>query len=194
MRSFATRLFAFVAMLAIAVAPVSEALAGGNSRVLAVNTAAGTALSNSTTQTVLASYQAPANAMQVGKVYKLRALVRATSTNSTDTLQVRLRVGPTTLTGTVVADGTAVDVANNDVIVVDVEFSVRSVGSSGVVIASGFASVEGAEGTATMRVAFEPLTLDSTVAQNFEITGLWSVASASNSCQAESFTFVELVS
>ena len=149
--------------------------------------AAGTALTNTTSETVLASTELAANALQVGQVYNLKAAVRATATNSTDTLTVRVRVGPTTLTGTVCASSGAVDVANNDVVIVDLQFVVRSVGASSVVIVSGSCSAPGAEGTATQRVAFESLSISSLVAQKVELTGAWSAASASDSCQAESF-------
>jgi hypothetical protein len=155
--------------------------------------AAGTALTNSVTHTVLASYELPANHLQPGKVYRLQAAAIATATNSTDTLRVRLLVGPATLTGTLVWDGTAIDVADNDKIALDLTFTVRNVGSAAIVIVTGLCTIEGAEGTVTARLAFEQLSLDSTVAQKIELTGLWSVASASNSCRADQFVLTELV-
>lgn len=153
---------------------------------------AGTALSNSTAETVLASHVFPAGGMcHAGKQYRIVASVIASATNSTDTLQIRLRVGPTTLTGTVVADGTAVDVANNDKVVFNIVGQCRA---GGVIVFAGSASVIGAEGTATMRVAFEEVTLaNHLLAQRFELTGAWSVASASNSCRADVFVVDEIV-
>lgn len=155
--------------------------------------AAGTAFTNSTDETVLASYDLPANHFQAGKVYHLHGAVIATSTNSTDTLTVNVRVGPTTLTGTIVCTSGAVDVANNDKVIVDLYLTVRNIGSASVVIVTGYCSTAGAEGTATMRVAFESLSLDSRVAQKIELTGDWSVASASNSCRADAFLLEEQV-
>jgi hypothetical protein len=70
---------------------------------------------------------------------------------------------------------------------------VRNTGSTSVVLGSGFCSAPGAEGTATARVAFESLSLDSTVAQKIEATGLWSVANAGNSCRCDSFLVAEMV-
>ncbi len=155
--------------------------------------AAGTAFTNSTTETVLASYELPANHMQAGKVYHLHTAVFATATNSTDTLTVAVRVGPTTLTGTVVATTGAVDVADNNVVVIDLYMTVRNIGSASVVIVSGIGTILGAEGTATGRAVFESLSLDSEVAQLIEVTGDWSVASASNSCRADAFILTEIV-
>jgi hypothetical protein len=154
---------------------------------------AGAALSNSTAETVLASRSLPAGSLQVGKVYRLRAAVLVTAQNSTDTLAVKIRVGPTTLTGTVVGSSAAFDAVVGDVVTVDLEMVVRNIGSASIVIVSGIVSAEGAEAVATARVAFESLSLDSTVAQLVEVTGTWSVASASNSCRCDAFTLTELV-
>jgi hypothetical protein len=162
-------------------------------RLLYALLSAGTALTNSTTETVLGSYEIPANGLQAGKVYQLSGAVVATATNSTDTLRIRVRVGPTTLTGTVVADSAAVDVANGDVVAWNLTATVRNTGSTSVVLVSGFCSAPGAEGTATARVAFESLSLDSTVAQKIEATGVWSVANAGNSCRCDSFIVAEMV-
>lgn len=162
-------------------------------RLLYTLLAAGTALTNSTAETVLGSYEIPANGLQAGKVYHLSGAVVATATNSTDTLRIRVRVGPTTLTGTVVADSGAVDVANGDVVAWSLTATVRNTGSTSVVIVSGFCSAPGAEGTATARVAFESLSIDSAVAQKIEATGVWSVANAGNSCRCDAFTVSEAV-
>lgn len=162
-------------------------------RLLYTLLSAGTALTNSTAETVLGSYEIPANGLQAGKIYTLSGAVVATATNSTDTLRIRVRVGPTTLTGTVVADSSAVDVANGDVIAWTLTATVRNTGATSVVIVSGFCSAPGAEGTATARVAFESLSLDSAVAQKIEATGVWSVANAGNSCRCDSFIVAEAV-
>lgn len=162
-------------------------------RLISVLTAAGTALSNSTSETVLAASSIKAYGLQPGKVYRVRAAVIATATNSTDTLTVRLRVGPTTLTGTIVGSSGAVDVANNDVSIIDVEMVVRDADSSSVVLCHGIVSTLGAEGTATARAAFESLALDNAADQLIEVTGAWSVASASNSCRCDALTITELV-
>lgn len=154
--------------------------------------AAGTALTNSTAETVMASYELPANHFQVGKVYHLHGAVITTATNSTDTFAGNVRVGPTTLTGTVVAAAAATDVADNNKVVYDLYFTVRNIGAASIVIVTGYCTVPGAEGTATMRVAFESLSLDSRVAQKIELTGTWSVASASNSARADAFILREL--
>lgn len=162
-------------------------------RLLSALTTAGTALTASSTETVLTSATLKAYSLQPGKVYRVHAAVLATATNATDTLTVRIRVGPTTLTGTAVASTGAVDVANSDVAVADLHMVVRDADSASVVLVSGSASVLGAEGTATMRAAFESLSLDNAADQLIEVTGQWSSTSASNSCRADAFLLFEAV-
>lgn len=162
-------------------------------KLIAAISAAGTALTNSTTETVLTSHNPAAYSFQAGKHYRVRGAVRATATNATDTLRCRLRIGPTTLTGTVVADSTAVDVANDDVWAFELLITCRAAGSAGEIVVTGSAGIVGAEGTATERLAFERITsFDTTVTQRVEVTGVWSVANAGNSCQAEAFAVEEL--
>lgn len=155
--------------------------------------AAGSALSNTTAETVMASHTLPAYSAQVGKRYKVRGAVRATATNSTDTLQPRLRMGTVTLTGTVLADGTAVDAANDNLWAFELEGVVRAIGASGVIAWSGEASIVGAEGTVTERAAFEIDGTDLNADNFIQITGQWSVANAGNSAQVEYFTIDEIV-
>jgi hypothetical protein len=155
--------------------------------------AAGTALTNSTAETVLTSYTVPAYGFQNGKVLKIRGSVRCTAQNSTDTLTVRVRVGPTTLTGTALFTSAATDEAVSDICVFDLELQARDADSSGTLVACGFGSPPDATGTAVVSIAPVPTTsVDFTAALRIEVTGQWSVASASNSCQAESFTVYEI--
>lgn len=165
-------------------------------RLLSLLLAAGTALSNSTTETVLGSVELPAGSLQANKVYQVRYSVRVTAQNSTDTLRVRLRVGPTTLTGTAVADSAAVDAAVDDVVVGAVDIVPRSgnPSTSGTVVAKGVATTLGAAGTVTARAAHAIVSsLDTKGAtQRIEVTGVWSVANAGNSAQLESLEVYEV--
>lgn len=162
-------------------------------RVDTAQIAAGSAHSNSTSEVVVASRVFPANYFMSGKRIKVRAAIRTTAQNSTDTLTIRARFGPTTLTGTALFTSAAVDQVADDVCVIDLEFIVRDADSSGTLIACGMASPPDATGTAMVSIAPVPLTgLDFTAAQRFEITGQWSVANAGNSCQAEYFAVDEL--
>ena len=91
-----------------------------------VSPAASEALTNSTTETVLKSHLFPAGFWQVGKVVKARCCVRATATNGTDTLAILPRLGAAALTGTSLGGQAALDVANDDICVLDIELVCRS--------------------------------------------------------------------
>lgn len=143
--------------------------------------AASTAVTNTTTETKFdKSVTLPANTLKVGDVIKVRAQVIATSTNSTDTLDIQLRLNTTD----VIATG-AVDVANNDIAIIDFELVIRTVGASGTYVGAGYVSL-GAAGTVTAKAQFKASTaIDTTAAQEVNVSATWSVASASNSCRLD---------
>lgn len=157
--------------------------------------AASSALVNTTSHTRFSNglHTFPAFSMAVGKEYAIKATVRVTGVNATPTLRVRCLVGATTLTGTAIADTTAVTAAADDLVVIDLRATVRAISATaGILVASGLVSTVGAAGTATARVAFATVSsLNTEAAILAEITGLWSAAHASNSCQLEQFSVSE---
>jgi hypothetical protein len=163
-------------------------------KLINVETSAGTALSNSTAETVLSSHSFPAYFWQPGKVVWVRGSVRSTATNATDTLIVKVRLGATTLTGTALFTSATIDQVNDDTCVFDLMLTCRDADSSSTIVACGFASPPDATSTAVVSVAPTPTaSLDLTAAILLEVTGTWSVASASNSCQLESLNILEIV-
>lgn len=143
----------------------------------------GTTHTNSTDEAVLKSFTFPANSFQVGKSYRFCAGVEIPSTNSTDTLVIKARLGGTTLTGTVLVQSATIDVADDDSAVVWGEFTVTAVGSAGTVESVGFVAGPDAAAVATGSGQFVSVTsLDTTAALYLEITADWSVAHASNQC------------
>ena len=181
-------LIALVALLGCLAPPlVGEAEA--RDPVLYSTVAAGTVHTNSTTEAVLDSTSIPAYSTQAGTIYHWTGSVRATQTNSTDTLTVVGRIGTTALAGTAIFTTGAVDAADDDVVVWDVTLACRSTTSC---IASGSASIVGAEGTVTTRALFQSLTITNTSALYFGVTADWSAASASDDVQGESFVLSQL--
>jgi hypothetical protein len=152
--------------------------------------AVGTTHTNSTDEAVLASYAFPANFWQVGKVVKARALVSCASTNGTDTATVVARFGAAALTGTSIGTSTALDVANGDLNVIDVELVCRSVGSAGVIVATVLLSQDAA-GTAAQGHGSVVSSVDTTAATYLGITADWSAASASNQIAAQCLSVFE---
>lgn len=143
-------------------------------------TAAGTALTNSTSETTLGAKTISGADLRVGDVIRVLAQVIATATNSTDTLTLKLYVG----TEEIVTTG-AVDVANGDIGYINCDVVVRSIGASGKLAAAGLVAL-GVPGTVTAKPflkaeASEDISGDVAVA----VKGTWSVANAGNSCRLD---------
>ncbi|MBI3866813.1 MAG: DUF2190 family protein [Planctomycetia bacterium] len=117
----------------------------------------------------------PAGTLQVGDVIRVRGEVIAISTNSTDTLTIRLKIGATVIVVTA-----AVDVANNDIGYVEADVVVRTVGAGGTIVACGVQAL-GTEGTVTAKpFKLASTAIDTTVAQTVKASAQWSVANAGN--------------
>lgn len=148
--------------------------------------AAGTAHSNSTTETLLGSYSIPADTLKAGSVIKVRYQGIATATNGTDTLLVKLYIGG--LAGTAILTGTATDVADNNIFAGEATIVIRTAGASGTLVAVGtHTDVPAASGTATQGICeiTASTTIDTTAAQVVGVGADWSAASASNSCRLD---------
>lgn len=121
-----------------------------------------------------------ANSLKAGDILRVRAQVVATSTNSTDTLDVQLRLG----TQDIVATG-AVDVANGDIGYIDVDIVIREVGATGKIVAAGLTAL-GVPGTVTAKPKFlAETTIDTTAALSLNVSATWSTNNAGNSCRLD---------
>lgn len=162
---------------------------GGGEGLANAAVASSSALTNTTTETVFStgSWAIPAHSLRVGQVLRLRAKARATSTNATDTFQLAARLNSNA--GVRLGLTPAVDVANDDLAVLDLIATVRSIGAGGTLSVQGIgivAATPGATGTAGT------IAIDTTVANNLVITGKWSVANAGNSAVLEDFVVESL--
>jgi hypothetical protein len=164
----------------------------GALKLISADVADGTTHSNSTDEAVLASYVFPANFFTSGKVIKFDCALEVPSSNATDTLTVRVRFGPTTLTGTALATSSAVDSANSDVCAITGTIVCRDADSSGTIVAMIFLNDPDATGQATESYVAEVSSLDFTAAQRLEVTGDWSVAHADNDVNSLIFNVYEV--
>ena len=156
------------------------------------NTAASTAVSNTTTETLFDQFcTIPAKHLQPGQLIRIRYQGIATATNSTDTLAIKLYIGG--LTGTVLFSHAATDVANDDVFQGEYELIIRTIGASGTMVGVGTGkSVPAAEGTMTIKDDILASTaIDTTTSKVIGVSATWSVANAGNSCRLD-FLRVEL--
>jgi hypothetical protein len=161
------------------VIPVPTTVDGG---LLYNNTAVGTALTGSSTETDLDSFTLPANFLKAGDEIEIEGWGIATATNSTDTLAINVKLGSVTVCAVA-----AVDAANNNIWRFRMVITVRSVGASGKIIAHGNAGALGATSTAELMRTLNEATLDTTAAAAAKVTGTWSTTSGGNSCRSEQF-------
>lgn len=159
------------------------------SETLAWATADGTAVANSTTETVIfPNITIPGNFLQDGRTIRV-TIYGKFSTTGTPTLTFKARWGG--VTGTVMATTSAMTAPSsvtNAVFEVELLVTTRSNGSTGTVMANGeavlFAGTSGSEVTGAMtaggQTAPAAVTLDLTADTAFSITVTWGTASASN--------------
>lgn len=152
--------------------------------VLVLDIADGTTSESSSSEQVLKSHTIPARAPQGGKAFRFQACVRTTNENSTDTLLLKVRLGPTTLTGTVLVTTTAVDQTDNDISVISGTLVFRDADGASVVEAFGTYTDADAEGIAVKAWSekITTLDLDPPAATLLELTATWSAAHADNDC------------
>lgn len=145
--------------------------------------AASAAVSNTVTETDFdKSVTLPAGTLKAGDVVRVRAQATPTAGNSTNTLNLKLKIGSTV----VLATG-AVDVTDGggDVGYIEADVVVRTAGASGTMVAAGVTAL-GVPGTVTAKPNFLASTaLDTTAAQAVKVSATWSVANAGNSCRLD---------
>lgn len=147
--------------------------------------AAGTALTASSTETLLGSFAIPANTLVAGSIIKLRYQGIVTASNSTDTITVKAYIGG--LSGTAILTGTATDAANSDVFMGEAVIQIRTAGESGTFVANGMhADVPEASGSAVPVYEITASTaIDTTAEQVVGVSGKWSTTDAGNSCRLD---------
>lgn len=157
------------------------------SMLLAAGTPVGT---SSTAEAELCEKAFARNELSAGKVYDFEGMFRATATNSTDTLTVRVRFGTsaTASSNTACAAGGAVDVANDNYVVVRGRLHVLTPTKAIMVVSM---NDPGADATA-LKVYTEILTIAADTAYFLNVTGQMSVSNAGNAVQAECFTVLEV--
>ena len=158
----------------------------------------GTAVANTTTETILVpNITIPGNYLQGGRVLRLTAVGRLSST-ATPTVRFRLRLGG--VGGTVIWDSGTITLNNGTAALwkIEVLIQVRANGASGTVFAVGdvvigsaaaptVASATGAPAHGVFGSAGDDtpaaVTVDLTASQDLALTAQWSAAAAGNTAQ-----------
>lgn len=173
-----------VALNLDAVTTVTDGVTSGTLRTVGGRAYNPVAASSNVTNTVSetdfsTSYTAPANSFKVGSLVHIRGYGIVPTTNSTDTLTIKVYFGTVAVLTTA-----AVDVANDDIFTFDIMLTVRTTGASGTFVGCCFYQDPDAAGTAPRW---------STVADNVDTTGTvaikasatWSVADPGNVCNLQ---------
>lgn len=167
---------------------------------LAWATADGTAVANTTTEAIIfPNITIPANYLQDGRVLRLRAFGKL-STTGTPTMTWALRIGG--VAGTLLATTEAMTMGSGVTNVnwaIEIILQVRANGSSGSVLAMGEIGVHSAAATVLSNVfgvsgydAPAAVTVDLTAEQALALTADWSAASASNTLTGMIYTLEAL--
>lgn len=143
---------------------------------LYTTTANSNTVTNTTAETSFGqTYTIPAKTLQDGDVLKFTVSGFVPSANSTDTLNVKLKMG-----STVVAATGAVDITTNDAFQIEMSVVIRTDGASGVMTGGGFASL-GVAGTGTGKViTLAPTAVNTNANILVDVTATYSAASTSD--------------
>ena len=133
---------------------------------------------NTTTETNVFSETLVADSLRVGDVYELVLLGSYSTANATDTFDIDLSIGGTTLSTTTSIAANATDAP----VKIRFTFTVRSIGATGSVIT--YSDVE-LDNTGDSSGDTAETTIDTTANNNVECSIQWSAADAGNSVKIE---------
>ncbi len=160
---------------------------GQHSKNLYSQAAAGAAVTDTTTETTVASYTIKGGTLAAGKSIAFDALCKTTASNSTDTLLYKVYLG-----ATAIATLTAVDQANDDIAVFCGKLTAYASSSSADVVTWVISNNADATGQASRNFGAVLTGVATSGDLVLSIKATWSAQSASNSCYCASFNVVEL--
>ena len=136
---------------------------------------------NTVTAASIGTAAIAANTLRAGNAIHVFSSGIATATNSTDTLTLTLKVGSTAVLTTA-----ALDVANDDIYVIDAWIQIRTIGGSGTAVAAGHSFMDAAGGTRlTERTAQFAVATNAQL--DIKLEADWSVANAGNVMNSDTF-------
>jgi hypothetical protein len=150
------------------------------------------AITNTTAETVFdRNHTIPANKLASGDLLRIRVLARITGATAAPNLIMRVRIGG--LTGTLVAQSTAVAVSGTQsMFLIDVTVRIDGTGASAAIQPSGmthFQTVADSAFATAQSTGHSGTggTVDTTIANQIVVTAQWSAASASNTVELRGF-------
>ena len=129
---------------------------------------------NTTDAADVATLTIPAGRLNAGSLICVKSAGYVLDNNSSDTLTPVLKIGSTTL-----LTGAALDVADNDVLMLEAWIQVRTIGAAGTLVAVGKLNTD-AGGTTTLVATTRSTAVDTTSSQAIVLNVDWSAANADN--------------
>ena len=163
--------------------PVNGWLGG----VTAATVAASSAHTSTTTEALIGSFSIDANTLVAGSVIEVKWAGIATAATNTDTLTIKLYIGG--LTGTVIATGTATDIAANANFHGSATIQIRTAGTAGTLVAQSVHSKVPAA-SLTASPVYELIASTAINTETAQVVGVgadWSTADVNNSCRLDMF-------
>lgn len=159
--------------------------ASAGSHTLYANTAASTAVSNtvSTEQFYDTTYTLPANTLQVGDVLHVKCLIVVSAAAGTDTITGKLYLG-----AIAIATTNALDSTTADVVVMECDITIRTIGASGTYVGE-IRTANGPALTATFRASnLASSAIDTTAANIIRASSTWSATTATCTSAVQALT------
>lgn len=150
---------------------------------------------NSTTETTIVGVgngkmSIPANTLAVGDRFRLRARGYIGTHSTAGTLAINATVGGSSVATT--GGATATNSLSNVAWECEVEFTVRSIGATGTVVAGGFYRVDDGSAIVEGMPKTTATTVDTTGALAVDLTADWGTANAANTITCQQVIFEKL--
>ena len=124
--------------------------------------------------TISKSDTLPPYTLVAGNAIHIFSQGKVTDNNGSDKLTITLKIGNTTI-----AASAALDVADNDIYIIDAWMQIRTIGISGTFVASG-TIYTGAAGSTRLNFIKESTTIDTTQSQDITVNATYNNQSADN--------------
>ena len=158
-------------------------------QVAGAQVAAGTSVENTATETSASRGIIPANTLVAGSTIRLWAAGIVEDNNGTNELVIRVRLGANALpaSNTAVFASASVDVADADIYCVHGLIQIRTAGTGGTAVAMFSYQDPDAAGTAPKWQYTASFSVNTTVANNLDLSADWDTAHGDNEMNSEMF-------
>ena len=157
-----------------------------NSSLFTVLKSRGTLTTDTDTEESLANTTIKGNTLKEGDVIHIVGMATVIDGSTADTSTAKLTIGTSATGGTAILTSTALDVITNNIILIDAYITVRTIGSTGTIIAHGTIKT-GTDGSTLLNGILAETTVDTENDLILSFTNQWSDGDTSNDIAADTF-------